>query len=98
MKREHNFLTTWKRGSPTATEKYLLSAMVLNLKRMVKDILSAMLMDKMWAENMIFQSIFCGSVNSSNFLHYSYHLPLSEVSIFWHNNAPPMINSILVHC
>lgn len=43
----------------SATEECLLSAMALNLKRMVKAIFSAMLMDKIWAENMFSQPIFC---------------------------------------
>ena len=59
MKREHNLLKIRKRGILAATEECLLSAMALNLKRMVKAIFSAMLMDKIWAENMISQPIFC---------------------------------------
>ena len=59
MKREHNLLKIRKRGILAATEEFLLSAMALNLKRMVKAIFSAMLMDKIWAETMIPQPIFC---------------------------------------
>lgn len=59
MKREHNLLKIRKRGILVATEECLLSAMALNLKRMVKAIFSAMLMDKIWAENMFSQPIFC---------------------------------------
>ena len=59
MKREHNLLKIRKRGFFAATEECLLSAMALNLKRMVKAIFSAMLMDKIWAENMFSQPIFC---------------------------------------
>ena len=59
MKREHNLLKIRKRGILAATEECLLSAMALNLKRMAKAIFSAMLMDKIWAENMISQPIFC---------------------------------------
>ena len=59
MKREHNLLKIRKRGILPATEECLLSAMALNLKRMVKAIFSAMLMDKIWAENMFSQPIFC---------------------------------------
>ena len=58
MKREHNLLKIRKRGILAATEECLLSAMALNLKRMVKAIFSAMLMDKIWAENIISQPIF----------------------------------------
>ena len=58
MKGEHNLLKIRKRGILAATEEWLLSAMALNLKRMVKAIFSAMLMDKIWAENMISQPIF----------------------------------------
>ena len=58
MKREHNLLKIRKRGILAATEECLLSAMALNLKRMVKAIFFAMLMDKIWAENMIPQPIF----------------------------------------
>ena len=69
MKREHNLLKNRKRGIPAATEECLLSAMALNLKRMVKAIFSAMLMDKIWAENMISQPIFrlCQQVQSLNY-------------------------------
>ena len=58
MKREHNLLKIRKRGILAATEECLLSAMALNLKRMVKAIFSVMLMDKIWAENTISQPIF----------------------------------------
>ena len=58
MKREHNLLKIRKRGILAATEECLLSAMALNLKRMVKAIFSAMLMDKIWAENTFSQPIF----------------------------------------
>ena len=58
MKREHNLLKIRKRGILAATEECLLSAMALNLKRMVKAIFSAMLMDKIWAKNIISQPIF----------------------------------------
>ena len=58
MKREHNLSTIHKRGILAATEECLLSAMALNLKRMVKAIFSAMLMGKIWAENKISQLIF----------------------------------------
>ena len=58
MKREHNLLKIRKRGILAATEECLLSAMALNLKRMVKAIFFAMLMDKIWAEDMISQPIF----------------------------------------
>ncbi|MCI7157897.1 MAG: transposase [Flintibacter sp.] len=66
MKREHNLLKIRKRGILAATEECLLSAMALNLKRMVKAIFSAMLMDKIWAENIISQPIFrlCQQVRS----------------------------------
>ena len=43
MKREHNLSTIHKRGILAATEECLLSAMALNLKRMVKAIFPAML-------------------------------------------------------
>ena len=59
MKREHNLLKIRKRGILAATEECVLSAMALNLKRMVKAIFSAMLMDKIWAENMFSQPISC---------------------------------------
>ena len=58
MKREHNLSTIHKRGILAATEECLLSAMALNLKRMVKAIFPAVLMGKIWAENMISQPIF----------------------------------------
>ena len=41
----------------SATEECLLSAMALNLKRMVKAVFSAVFMDEIWAENMISQPI-----------------------------------------
>ena len=58
MKREHNLLKIRKRGILAATEECLLSAMALNLKRMVKAIFSAIYPNKMWAETMILQPIF----------------------------------------
>ena len=58
MKREHNLSTIHKRGILAAMEECLLSAMALNLKRMVKAIFSAIHMDKIWAENIIFRPIF----------------------------------------
>ena len=66
MKREHNLSTIHKRGILAATEECLLSAMALNLKRMVKAIFSAMLMGKIWAENKISQLIFylCQQIQS----------------------------------
>ena len=66
MKREHNLSTIHKRGILAATEECLLSAMALNLKRMVKAIFPAILMGKIWAENMISQPIFylCQRVQS----------------------------------
>ena len=57
MKREHNLSTIHKRGILAATEECLLSAMALNLKRMVKAVFSAVFMDEIWAENMISQPI-----------------------------------------
>ena len=57
MKREHSILKIQKRGILAATEECLLSAMALNLERMAKAIFSTMLMDKIWAENMISQPI-----------------------------------------
>ena len=58
MKREHNLSKIRKRGILAATEECLLSAMALNLKRMVKAIFFAIYTDEIWAENMISQSIF----------------------------------------
>ena len=49
MKREHNLSTIHKRGILAATEEYLLSAIALNLKRIVKAIFSAMYIDEIWA-------------------------------------------------
>ena len=49
--------TIHKRGILAATEECLLSAMALNLKRMVKAVFSAVFMDEVWAENMISQPI-----------------------------------------
>ena len=66
MKREHNLIKIRKRGILAATEECLLSAIALNLKRMVKAIFSAMLMDKIWAENIIFLSPYFVFVNRSN--------------------------------
>lgn len=59
MKREHNLSTIHKRGILAATEECLLSAMALNLKRMVKAIFSPQLcalhgFDKSLMENLIF--------------------------------------------
>ena len=66
MKREHNLSKIRKRGILAATEECLLSAMALNLKRMVKAIFFAIYTDEIWAENMISQSIFhlCQRVHS----------------------------------
>ena len=58
MKREHNLSTIHKRGILDATEECLSSAMALNLKRMVKAIFFAMLLGKIWTENMMSQPIF----------------------------------------
>ena len=49
MKREHNLSTIHKRGILAATEECLLSAMALNLKRIVKAIFPAILMGKISA-------------------------------------------------
>ena len=71
MKREHNLSTIHKRGILAAMEECLLSAMALNLKRMVKAIFSAIHMDKIWAENIIFRPIFYLCQQVQNFSHFS---------------------------
>ena len=71
MKREHNLSTIHKRGILAAAEECLLSAMALNLKRMVKAIFSAIHMDKIWAENIIFRPIFYLCQQVQNFSHFS---------------------------
>ncbi len=67
MKREHNLSTIHKRGILAATEECLLSAMALNLKRMVKAILLTSHKTKIWAESINFQSSFL-FVNRSSIL------------------------------
>ena len=58
MKREHHLSTIHKRSILAATEECRLSAMALNLKRMVRAIFPAIYPHKMWAEDMISRSIF----------------------------------------
>ena len=58
LKREHCLSKVRKRGIPAVTEECLLSAMALNLKRMVKTILLTSRKLKIWTENIRFQSRF----------------------------------------
>ena len=58
LKREHCLSKVRKRGIPAVTEECLLSAMALNLKRMVKAILLTSRKLKIWTENIRFQSRF----------------------------------------
>ncbi len=64
LKREHCLSKVRKRGIPAVTEECLLSAMALNLKRMVKAILLTSRKLKIWTENIRFQSrfLFCQQV------------------------------------
>ena len=55
LKREHCLSKIRKRGIPAVTEECLLSAMALNLKRMVRAILLASHMLKIRAESLYFQ-------------------------------------------
>ena len=63
-KREHCLSKIRKRGIPAVTEECLLSAMALNLKRMVRAILSTSHMLKIGAESIHFllQFLFCQQV------------------------------------
>ena len=83
MKREHNLSKIRKRGILAATEECLLSAMALNLKRMVKAIFFAIYTDEIWAENMISQSIFhlCQRVQSLT-LPPHHTLPLRQAQVY----------------
>ena len=64
MKREHNLSTIHKRGILAATEECLLSAIALNLKRMVRAILLTSHMLKIRAKSIYFQLrfLFCQQV------------------------------------
>ena len=64
LKREHCLSKIRKRGIPAVTEECLLSAMALNLKRMVRAILLTSHMLKIGAESIHFllQFIFCQQV------------------------------------
>ena len=50
MKREHNLSTIHKKEILAATEECLLSAIALDLKRMVKAIFSVMYIDEIWTQ------------------------------------------------
>ena len=64
LKREHCFSKVGKQGIPPIIEKCFLSAIALNLKRMVKAILLISYKLKRRAENINFQpSVLC--INSS---------------------------------
>ena len=54
LKREHCLSKIRKRGILAVTEECLLSAMALNLKRMVKAILLFLYKPRMWVENIVF--------------------------------------------
>ena len=58
MKREHNLSSIHKKEILAATEECLLSAIALDLKRMVKAIFSVMYIDEIWAGKGIFPSRF----------------------------------------
>ena len=58
LKREHCLSKIRKRGILAVTEECLLSAMALNLKRMVKAILLFLYKPRMWVENIVFCPIF----------------------------------------
>ena len=64
LKREHCLSKVRKRGIPAVTEECLLSAMALNLKRMVKAILLSLHKLKIWTEIIHFQPrfLFCQQV------------------------------------
>lgn len=66
LKREHCLSKVRKRGIPAVTEECLLSAMALNLKRMVKAILLSLHKLKIWTESIHFQPrfLFCQQVQS----------------------------------
>ena len=59
MKREHNLSSIRKRGILAATEECLLSAMALNLRRMVKAIFSGLESCRTWTENANSRPKFC---------------------------------------
>lgn len=64
LKREHCLSKVRKQGIPAVTEERLLSAMALNLKRMVKVILLTLRKLKIWTENIrfLFRLLFCQQV------------------------------------
>lgn len=64
LKREHCLSKIRKRGILAVTEECLLSAMALNLKRMVKAILLTLRKLKIWTENIrfLFRLLFCQQV------------------------------------
>ena len=85
LKREHCLSKIRKRGIPAVTEECLLSAMALNLKRMVRAILLASHMLKIRAESLYFQLGFF-FVNRSLIYQYEltqeYYRVISETTTY----------------